>query len=265
MNNRVRLVIAYLGTPFLGWQRQPVGATVQGAIEAACSRACGGLEVQVEGSSRTDAGVHASGQVAHIDLPVAIPPPRLARALNNTLPDTIRILAATSVADTFHARRSSRFKRYVYRLRWSDEPTPRPWRELRTATVGRPRSLESMQFLVDALPGFRDWASFTVTKPQTPTTTRALFKTHFTERRRGLEIELVGAGFVRYQVRRLVGALLQVGWGQNDREWFLDLLTSPTPGAAVLTAPARGLTLEKVGFRAPRNEDGRLAIPGIEG
>jgi tRNA pseudouridine38-40 synthase len=243
-------VIAYLGTPFLGWQRQRVGTTIQGTIEAACSRVLGGAEVTVVGSGRTDAGVHAAAQVAHLDLPVAIPPLNLAKALNNTLPDSIRILKADSVPETFHARYSARSKRYVYRLRWNDGPQPRPWQVLRTATVRRPHDQTAMTSLVESLPGVRDWASFTVADPETSTTTRALFQARWSERRHGLVLELVGSGFLRYQVRRLVGALLQVGWAQHDPGWFCDLLSNPTPGAAIITAPARGLTLEHVGFRA---------------
>ncbi len=265
MKNRVRLVIAYLGTPFLGWQRQPVGATIQGTIEAACSSVLGGAKVTVVGSGRTDAGVHAAAQVAHLDLPVAIPPPNLAKALNNSLPDSIRILEASSVPETFHARFSARSKRYVYRLRWSDGPQPRPWQVLRTATVRRPQDQAAMAALIESLPGVRDWASFTVTDPETRATTRALYRTRWSERRHGLVLEFVGSGFLRYQVRRLVGALLQVGWEQHDCNWFMDLLSKPTPGAAITTAPARGLTLEHVGFRAVHNDGDRLTLLGKDG
>jgi tRNA pseudouridine38-40 synthase len=248
VTQRYRLVVAYLGTPYRGWQRQLIGPTVQGTIEAACGRVLGGTAVSVVGSGRTDAGVHAAGQVAHVDLPAAIPPDRLRTALNNTLPDSIRVMRAATVPQSFHARRSARRKRYVYRLRWSDAPVPRPWQVLRTTTVRQTERIEAMRALVDALPGTRDWASFTVADPEVADTTRTLFAARVVTRRHGLELTFVGAGFLRYQVRRLVGGLLQVGWAQHDPGWFHALLETPHAGAAVLTAAARGLTLERVSF-----------------
>jgi tRNA pseudouridine38-40 synthase len=255
MGARYKLVLAYLGQPFHGWQRQPNAPTVQGELERALEAVMGVDGLTVVGAGRTDAGVHAAGQVAHVDLPGAIPADGLLRGLNGRLPTEIRVRQAVAVGETFHARASAVGKRYVYRA--SCRPSPYPWRQLRTAIVAPVVRMRAMVELAERLPGRHDWASFTVTEPATATTIRTLFRVEVRPRRHGVDFVFLGGGFLRYQVRRMVGALLEVGRGRRDPDWLLDLLARPQPGAPIETAAAAGLTLEKVYYR--RNS--RLAPP----
>lgn len=246
--SRYRLTIAYLGTGFSGWQRQRTAVTIQGTLES-CLGDLAHQSVTTMGASRTDAGVHAAGQVAHVDLPFEIPGHGLAAALNARLPEAVRILDARPAAATFHALADARWKRYVYRAHW-DGDGHAPWRIQRSASVRPPDRPEVWPDLVMLLPGERDWRGFTVPDPQTRTTVRRLSHARISVTGRSMRLEVVGEGFLRFQVRRIVGALFQVGWGQKEPSWFARCLDHPFDHPPVLTAPARGLTLEHVGYRA---------------
>ena len=124
MERRIKLVLAYLGTPFHGWQRQQGQRSVQGELEAALTRMTAGLRRPVVGAGRTDAGVHAAGQAAHVDLPESLPLPGLIKGLNGTLPPEIRVRRAVAVARSFHARNGARAKHHVYRARWHEPELP---------------------------------------------------------------------------------------------------------------------------------------------
>jgi tRNA pseudouridine38-40 synthase len=249
MATRIKLTVAYLGEHFCGWQRQAHGRTVQGELERALSGVTGGHRIAVVGAGRTDAGVHAAGQVAHADLPVAIPMVGLKKALNRVIGPYIRIRSVVPVVASFHARRSALGKVYSYRVQWRSPELP--WTGLRTAVVppiSDPRALERA---VAMLPGRRDMASFSI--PQQMPTERTLYRAWTEDRRNGLILHFVGDGFLRYQVRRMAGAALDVGRGRVELAEFEDLLLRPQPGARVQTAPARGLTLERVFYRdSPR-------------
>jgi tRNA pseudouridine38-40 synthase len=247
MSARYKLVLAYLGQPFHGWQRQRSAPTVQGELERALAAVVGGDGLKVVGAGRTDAGVHATGQVAHVDLPASIPADGLLRGLNGRLPPEIRVRQALAVGKRFHARASAVGKRYAYRASW--RPSPYPWRQLRTAIVAPVTRMRTMVALAEQLAGHHDWASFTVTEPETTTTSRTLFRVEVRPRRQGVDFVFLGEGFLRYQVRRMVGALLEIGRGRRDPDWLLDLLARPQPGAPIETAAARGLTLEQVYYR----------------
>lgn len=249
MSRRIKLVVAYLGTPFHGWQRQPEQRTVQGELERALKRMTCGLQAAVVGAGRTDSGVHAAGQTAHVDLPVALPPAGLLKGLNGLLPAEIRVRRVVPVGDGFHARYSARAKRYTYRACWQEPSLP--WLGLRLARVMPVTDWESFTAAVAMLPGERDMSSFSVPDRSREPSRRSLFEVRLIRRRSGgLTLHFVGDGFLRYQVRRMVGALLEVGWGQLSLDQLSDLLEHPRPGGNILTAPARGLTLERVFYRA---------------
>lgn len=248
---RFRMTVAYLGTHFRGWQRQDNARSVQAEIERAAAGVFEGLSITVEGASRTDAGVHATGQLIHCDLPVGIPASNLAKAMNHHLDPEVRVLSAIPAVAEFHARKPTRAKRYVYRIRWDHAPVLPPWQTLRTATVRPPRRPETVVDLVSLFEGARNWAPFTVASPSTRTTHRTVFSAATRAGTNGIRLEFVGDGFLRYQIRRMVGALLQVGWGQFNRSWLEGLLQSDSHAPDVYTAPAKGLTLEKVFLRAP--------------
>lgn len=255
MTVRYKLVVAYLGTPFAGWQRQPGRRTVQGELEATLARMTGTSTPSCVAAGRTDAGVHATGQVVHVDLPSRIPPEALVRALNDHLPGEIRARSAAVAHPGFDARRSARGKLYVYRVGFS--PPPLPWSRLRTATLRPLAEPDAFRAAVALFPGRRDMASFTVTDPETGSTLRTLHEVRVAVSGTGLTLFFLGDAFMRYQVRRMVGAALEVGWGRRTLADLSELLETPRPGARVWTAPARGLTLEKVYYRTVR---GRRAV-----
>ncbi|PWB72617.1 MAG: tRNA pseudouridine(38-40) synthase TruA [Holophagae bacterium] len=259
MAHRTKLTVAYLGGSFHGWQRQRDRRTVQGELERALAVMTGGLEAAIVGAGRTDAGVHAAGQVAHLDLPSPIPPEGIVRGLNGLLPDEIRVRAAAQVSTDFHARRSARGKLYSYRARW--RPSPLPWLGLRCAVVQPISDLRALARAAALLAGRHDLASFTVPEAADEPTVRTLHRVWIRGRRDGLDLHFVGDGFLRYQVRRMVGALLDVGRGQLAHADFERLLAEPRPGAAIRTAPARGLTLERVFYRGTSLLD-ELALDG---
>ncbi|MGD9252427.1 MAG: tRNA pseudouridine(38-40) synthase TruA [Holophagae bacterium] len=247
MSVRYKLVLAYLGRPFHGWQRQRSAPTVQGKLEQVLTAVVDIEGLRAVGAGRTDAGVHAAGQVAHVDFPAAIPADGLLRGLNSRLPPEIRVRKVVAVGERFHARASAVGKRYTYRASW--QPSLYPWRQLRTAIVAPVARMQTMVELAERLPGHRDWASFTVTEPDSKTTVRTLFGLEVRPRPHGVDFVFLGEGFLRYQVRRMVGALLEIGRGRRDPDWLLDLLAQPQPGAPIETAAARGLTLDQVYYR----------------
>ncbi|MGD8441156.1 MAG: tRNA pseudouridine(38-40) synthase TruA [Holophagae bacterium] len=248
---RTKLTIAYLGRSFSGWQRQPAARTVQGEIERAVMELTGGRRLAVIGAGRTDAGVHAAGQVAHVDLPVAIPTSIVPKILNARLAPDVRVRSAIAVGDTFHARTSAVGKHYAYRLRWP--PSALPWRDMRAFFDRLPRRPEVVEAACRLLPGRRDWSSFTVPDAARRGAVRTVFRIDCRWRSNGLDLDVFGDGFVRYQVRRMVGALLAVGAGALSIADLSQLIESPSPGAPLPTAPARGLTLERVYYRRTEN------------
>lgn len=248
MGIRTKLTVAYSGGGFSGWQRQDRGRTVQGELESVLTKLFGPQRIVVVGAGRTDAGVHAAAQVAHADLPEGIPPAALPRLLNARLGDDVRVRSATRAADGFHAIGSALGKHYTYRIRWSEPDLP--WQGLRSAVLPPPIERTLLDMACQKLPGRRDWASFTVPYTHGRSTVRTIFRVQPVWRRSGLDLHVFGGGFLRYQVRRMVGALLDVGRGKLTLNDIEDLLESPSPGAPLYTAPARGLTLERVYYRA---------------
>jgi tRNA pseudouridine38-40 synthase len=248
MGSRAKLTVAYLGGAYHGWQQQPSGRTVQGELVRALEEMTHDTTISVVGAGRTDAGVHAAGQVAHCDLPAEIPQTDLVRALNQHLPRDIRVRSAGYVRPSFHARRDAVAKHYTYRVRWRSPDLP--WLDLRTATCARFADRAAVQTCSEMLVGRFDVASFTVPEAAVHSTVRRLHRVWLQDHGRGLDLHFVGDGFLRYQVRRMVGALLAVGREELTAGGFRALIEDPHPGAPIVTAPACGLTLEKVYYRS---------------
>ncbi len=253
---RTKLTVAYLGGGFSGWQRQNRGRTVQGELENAIRKLTGGISVAVVGAGRTDAGVHAAAQAAHLDLPVAIPPEALPRLLNARLAADLRVRSARAMPGDFHAIACALGKHYAYRIMWRDPELP--WLGLRAAVLPPVTESGALEELCRRLPGRRDWASFTVPEAARRGAVRTIHRVQPVWLRSGLEIHVIGEGFLRYQVRRMVGALLEVGRGRMNADEFFALLDHPSHDANIPTAPAKGLTLERVYYRASP----RLSSPG---
>ena len=241
---RIRLDLAYLGTFFEGWQAQesvrPDGPprTVQGELEKALE-ALYGRRLTVVGAGRTDSGVHADGQVAHVALPddaPHVPDLGLRRGLNSLLPEEIRVLSASVVPDDWHARFSAVGKVYLYRLRRGE--FLHPHRGLVEALAKEPLDAGAMREAALRLAGRRDFARFSIGGSDPRGTVRTLARLDVEEDGGLLLIRAVGDGFLRGMVRRLVGTLREVGRGKTPPAEAAD-----RPGA---TAEARGLTLERV-------------------
>ena len=243
---RLAVKMAYLGGSFAGWQRQPRVRTVQGVLEQALETLYR-RPVKAVGAGRTDAGVHAAGQVAHFDPPLPIPPAGLANALNSLLPEEIRVLRAWVVPAEFHARRSALGKRYRYRLAFG--ATLPPWEALRRWQVGQTLDPGAMANSLASVPGKRDFAAFALAGHAgqgARGSVRTVASARLIVRGRRLDLVVEGDGFLRGMVRRIVGALVEVGRGAQPSAWFDRLLIDPRTAPPAPTAPPHGLTLERV-------------------
>jgi tRNA pseudouridine38-40 synthase len=240
-----RVTIAYDGTEYEGWQVQAKGRTIQGTIEAALSRMAK-RPVTVVGASRTDAGVHALGQVAHFEIANSIPPEGLRRGLNSLLPEDIRILETAFAPQAFHARKLARSKTYRYFL--DTRPVPSPLR-IRFAyhyphRLDRAAMAEAARLFL----GTKDFAAFRAASCEARTTVRDLTVSRLLEEGEELVYEVVANGFLHHMVRNLLGTLLQVGRGRLAPSAIEDLLAQKDRRLTGPTAPARGLHLMRVEY-----------------
>ncbi|MBV9488896.1 MAG: tRNA pseudouridine(38-40) synthase TruA [Verrucomicrobia bacterium] len=246
---RLKLVLAYDGRPFSGWQSQPGGNGIQDHLKAAL-RAVAGLDLTVVGSGRTDAGVHALGQVAHADVPQGRYKPEVwGRALNAHLPATIRILRCRLVPPAFHAQHAAKRKTYLYRV-WLAE-TLHPLEIGRAWHFPWPIATAPLLDAAQRLVGTHDFAAFAANrgKPE-PNTVRTLYQLRV--RRAGplLTLRFEGNGFLYRMVRLLTGSLVQVGAGRKDSNWLEQLLTAPGAAKTNYCAPPEGLYLASVVYRS---------------
>jgi tRNA pseudouridine38-40 synthase len=252
-----KLVLAYDGTDFDGWQVQPGRRTIQGELAAAVERLTG-EHVLPQGSGRTDAGVHALAQVASFRLAVPIPPANLQRALNHTLPEAIRVLSAEPAADDFHARHSATGKTYHYRICRSK--LCQPWLARYVYHYNAPLNIESMQSAAAAVLGEHDFTSFAATDPDRttredpselkPGNVRTIRTSSWKVEAADelLVYTVTGSGFLHHMVRNLVGTLLDVGRGLLEAETLPQILAARSRKQAGPTAPARGLFLASVDY-----------------
>jgi len=255
---RVRLDVSYDGTGFSGWAAQPGQRTVAGVLSAELER----LFRTVEGltvAGRTDAGVHASGQVCHVDVPLAAweaLESTVLRRLAGLLPPDVRVFGARRVPPSFDARFSAVFRLYRYRI--SDAVGGvEPLRRLDTVAWPRPLDVAAMNEAARALEGEHDFVAFCRRKEHA-TTIRTVSEFSWRRDDDGIVVASVRAdAFCQQMVRSFVGAMLAVGEGRRPVEWPASLLAASSRSSEVLVAPAHGLTLLEVGY--PANEPGYLA------
>lgn len=246
MTQRVRLLIEYHGKPYYGWQRQTGHPTIQGAIEEACEK-LDGAPVIVQGAGRTDAGVHATGQVAHIELTKPRPVRTIADALNFHLrPAPIAILRAEETDEDFHARFSAtgRAYRYIIINRRADLALDKnlAWR------VPQKLDTDAMQEAANHLLGEHDFTTFRDAECQakSPVKTLDTLEVHkFGER---VEVTTSALSFLHRQVRSIVGSLVEVGRGVREPGWMKEILEAADRTACGPVAPAAGLYLERVDY-----------------
>jgi tRNA pseudouridine38-40 synthase len=239
---RYLLTIQYLGTRYAGWQTQKNATAVQQVIEEALARLCGNA-IRVAGAGRTDAGVHARGQTAHADIPIAIDQRGLVLGVNDLLPSDIRVVSAREIPESFHARFDARGKAYSYRI-WNSSVADVFAGPTHTLVPGRLDD-EMMRNAAAALVGSHDFRSFTVADPKVTSTVRRIEKIELGRDGERIEIVFEGDGFLRYMIRRMAGLLIEIGSGRLDPAYTSTTL-EPLFAEARWTAPAEGLTLERV-------------------
>jgi tRNA pseudouridine38-40 synthase len=254
---RVRLAIAYDGGGFSGWAVQPGRRTVQGELEEALARLLR-VPVGLTVAGRTDAGVHAAGQVAHADVPPAALELGLVRRLAAVLPPDVRVRAVEPAPAGFDARFSAVWRRYAYRV--VDDPAAAdPLRRYDTLSWPRRLSPDAMQAASDLLLGERDFAAF-CRRRDGATTIRALQQLDWVRDGAGVLTATVRAdAFCHSMVRSLVGALLAVGEGRRPAGWPAGQLARTERSGEVTVAPAHGLTLVEVGYPADAELAARAA------
>ncbi len=244
---RFRLTIAYDGTAYAGWQVQPGNLTVQEVLEARME-AVVGHPCKVHGSGRTDQGVHAVGQVAHVDIETRMPPKSLRLALNARLPGDIRVVGARVVNPRFHARRSAVAKEYRYFI-WNDDLMP-PHQRLYALHVRRPLDLPAMHAAAAQFVGEHDFVAFMANPNRAvESTVRTVMECQFRRRGKRIEFRVRGSGFLYRQVRSMVGLLLRIGQGAEPPGTVAQLLAGKAPRTArVPSAPPQGLFLWRVWY-----------------
>ena len=252
MARLIRLLIAFAGTGYSGWQRQRHAVTIQGTIEEALVRICG-HPLTLHGAGRTDGGVHALGMVAHFETTVGHPLTAFRQGVNSLLPPDIRILRAEEAEPGFHSRFSALAKTYRYDFFTGDLVLPTD--RLYLAHLPGPFDPESVRPCLALLEGTHDFSSFEGVGSRQPGSGRGAVRTIFRARLRvntptSFSLWLTGDGFLRHMVRNIAGTLRQVGQGKIGPDAFQRILAARDRKQAGPTAPASGLFLGRVLYRA---------------
>jgi len=256
-----RLKVAYRGTAYAGWQRQNNAVTVQQRLEEALDELLH-ERIRSTGAGRTDAGVHARGQVAHFELGRDFPLSGLVRGANTHLPEDIRVLGACRMPAGFHAQRSARSKCYRYRLVRTEVLSPLD--SLFAVRAPHRFDLPAMQQASAAVLGEHDFSAFALAGGAHRQPVRKIFRAAWEEQGQELDFVIVGNGFLRGMVRSLVGTLLEVARGRMSPETFTRLLSGGERSQAGPTAPPQGLVLEGVEY-GPTWEPAEGAFGDVEG
>ena len=263
-----KITLAYDGTDFVGWQRQASGTSIQGLIEDAL-RELDGRAVTVTGAGRTDAGVHAIGQVAGFALDRTIAGDVLVRALNARLPAEVRVVSAEEVPTAFHARFDARAKTYRYRI-WNADIVS-PFKRRYVWHLPGALDVDAMTAAARCLEGRHDFAAFQSAGSGTGTTERVVLSSLILRQTQDERLpaslvlswskheplivyEITGDGFLRHMVRAIVGTLVEIGCGRRPISWMSEVLASRDRARAGPTAPPEGLFLVRVDYGAPAPE-----------
>ena len=246
---RIGLVVAYDGTNYCGWQTQPNGITVQGVLNDTLSELLG-EKIETIGASRTDAGVHALGNVAVFDTNTRIPGEKISYALNQRLPEDIRIQNSCEVPLDFHPRYQKTVKTYEYHI--LNREFPLPAYRLNAHFTYRPLDIARMQEAARYLEGEHDFQSFCAAGAQVKTTVRTIYELTVEKEGDLIVIRITGNGFLYNMVRIIAGTLMKVGMGEWEPERMTEILEGRDRKLAGPTAPAKGLTLMEIHFKGEK-------------
>jgi tRNA pseudouridine38-40 synthase len=255
------LRVSYDGADFSGWQIQPERLTIQGVLTEALASITG-EPVHLHGSGRTDAGVHAVAQAASVVLASPIPCANLVQAMNDRIPESIRVLSVQEVGEDFHARRNARSKIYRYRI-YREKPCP-PWLARYVYPFPYPLDEDSMRRAAREFQGTRDFRSFASTDgtsrasdlEEEKSTVRTIYTSVLERQGEELIYTVVGSGFLNHMVRNIVGTLIEVGRENIPEQGIAAILAACDRSAAGPTAPARGLHLVRVNYpELPENAE----------
>ena len=247
---RFKLLIEYAGTRYSGWQIQKNARTVQGEIERAVREASGRRDFELYGSGRTDAGVHALGQVAHLDVQTRLAAGELVAAVNDELPADINILAASRVPHRFHARHDAVGRSYLYQIARRRTAFAKPY----VWWVRDDLDLAAMQQAAARFAGMHDFQAFTDADPEQTSMDVQVERVQIDQCGDLVLVRVEGSHFLWKMVRRMIGVLVEVGRGALAPADVEALLRSPSPLPARVTAPASGLFLERVFYAGDRRD-----------
>lgn len=242
---RWRVLLEYDGSDWAGWQRQESAPTIQGAVEAALQRLLG-HPARVTVAGRTDAGVHAAGQVACFMTQVQRSPQAMRDGLSAQLPASVACLRADPVPDVFDPRRAPHRKTYLYT--WLVRSTRSPLRAGRVWHLRRPLDVAAMDQAARILVGTHDFSSFRASGCSARTTVRTIWRCWVEAHDDEVRLRMVGTGFLRHMVRIVAGTVLEVGRGRREPDWVADVLAAGDRRRAGRTAPPRGLLLERIDY-----------------
>lgn len=252
---RVRLVVAYDGTNYCGWQVQPNGITIESEINR-CLKELLHEDIQIIGASRTDSGVHALGNIAIFDTNSPMPADKISYALNQRLPEDIRIQKSDEVDLDFHPRYCKTKKTYEYRIYHSEFAMPT--KRLYSYFTYRKIDIERMKEAAVYFLGEHDFVSFCSVNSQVKSTVRTIYELKIEEFQNEIVIRVTGNGFLYNMVRIIAGTLLDVGYGKRTPKDIPAILEGKNRNLAGPTAPAHGLTLVKYQYDNLENEKGHM-------
>ena len=244
---KYKMIIQYDGSRYKGWQSQKeTDATIQGKI-AAVLEEFAGQAVDVQGSGRTDAGVHAREQVASVELPKEYPEEDIKTYLNHYLPEDIGVLKVSKAAPRFHARLNAEKKTYVYRI-WNSK-NPNVFQRKWMYTIEEDLDILAMEQAASYLIGTHDFAAFCAVKKKKKSTVRTIYELNIEQIGEEIRISITGNGFLHHMVRIIVGTLVEIGLGRYEPEKITQILETGIRENAGITMPAKGLILWEVIYK----------------
>ncbi|MCM1245619.1 MAG: tRNA pseudouridine(38-40) synthase TruA [Roseburia sp.] len=242
---RIKLIVAYDGTNYHGWQSQKNALSVEEVLTKAL-RELTGEQIELAGASRTDTGVHARGNVAVFDTDTRIPPEKIAIAVNQRLPQDIRVMHSEQTADAFHPRYHASRKTYEYSI--TNAKIQLPTKRLYSYFVYLPLDVGKMEKAAALFLGEHDFAGFCSAGSQVKTTVRTIYDIAVCQNDEDIKIQITGNGFLYNMVRIITGTLIEVGMGRRDYDTVQQAILQADRALAGATAPAHGLTLMKIDY-----------------